>query len=139
MMTMPVSVGDPIPGFSREVVQADINKYAEASGDYNPIHINEEFAKATPLGGTIAHGMLVLAYMSEMLARAFGDAWDSTGHFSARFRSPARPGDKLEVAGNVESVSEEGDIVVVTCSLSCRNQADEVVVSGEARVGLPGR
>jgi len=137
MMEMPVSVGDAIPGFSREVVQSDINKYAEASGDFNPIHINEEFARTTPLGGTIAHGMLVLAYMSEMLARAFGEAWDLTGSFSARFRSPARPGDKLEVAGHVESVNNEGGIVRVTCSLTCRNQADEVVVSGEARVGLP--
>ena len=139
MMEMPVSVGDAIPGFSREVVQSDINKYAEASGDFNPIHINEDFARTTPLGGTIAHGMLVLAYMSETLARAFGDAWDRTGSFSARFRSPARPGDTLEVAGHVESVNEEGDIVMVTCSLSCRNQSDEVVVSGEARVGLPVR
>jgi len=133
---MPVTAGQQIPGFTREVVQADIRRYAEASGDFNPIHIDEDFARATPLGGTIAHGMLVLAYMSEMMARAFGDAWDETGRFSARFRSPARPGDRLEVTGHVESVNDESDIVVVTCSLSCRNQAEEVVVTGEARVNL---
>ena len=135
-MDMPVTAGQQIPGFTREVVQADIRRYAEASGDFNPIHIDEDFARATPLGGTIAHGMLVLAYMSEMMARAFGDAWDETGRFSARFRSPARPGDRLEVTGHVESVNDESDIVVVTCSLSCRNQAEEVVVTGEARVNL---
>lgn len=135
-MDMPVMAGQQIPGFIREVAQADIRRYAEASGDFNPIHIDEEFARATPLGGTIAHGMLVLAYMSEMMARAFGDAWDETGRFSARFRSPARPGDRLEVTGHVESVNDESGIVVVTCSLSCRNQAEEVVVTGEARVNL---
>jgi len=133
---MPVTAGQQIPGFTREVVQEDIRRYAEASGDFNPIHIDEDFARTTPLGGTIAHGMLVLAYMSEMMARAFGDAWDETGRFSARFRSPARPGDRLEVTGHVESVNDESDIVVVTCSLSCRNQAEEVVVTGEARVNL---
>ena len=132
-----VRVGAVLPELSRQVTQTDINRYAEASGDYNPIHIDEAFAASTPLKGTIAHGMLVLAYMSEMLARAFGDAWDESGQLSVKFRSPARPGDTLTVAGQIDSLLHEDDIVVATCSLSCRNQADEVVVSGEARVKVP--
>ena len=136
-MKLPILEGTVLPELVRRVTQPDINKYAEASGDYNPIHIDEQFAASTPLGGTIAHGMLVLAYMSEMLSGAFGEPWDSTGRLSLRFRSPARPGDTLTVSGQVESVAEENGIVCVTCSLSCRNQADEVVVSGEARVRIP--
>jgi 3-hydroxybutyryl-CoA dehydratase len=129
-----VRVGEVLPELSRRVTQMDINRYAEASGDYNPIHIDEAFAASTPLKGTIAHGMLVLAYMSEMLARAFGEVWDASGHLSVKFRSPARPGDTLTVTGQIDSLLNENAIVVATCSLSCRNQADEVVVSGEARV-----
>ena len=130
--------GAPLPELVRQVTQSDINRYAEASGDFNPIHIDEAFAASTPLKGTIAHGMLVLAFMSEMLSRAFGDAWDESGQFTTKFRSPARPGDTLTVSGQVESLQYDSDIVMATCSLWCRNQDDEVVVVGEARVRVPG-
>ena len=138
MVDLPISEGTVLPELVRRVTQPDINKYADASGDHNPIHIDEQFAASTPLGGTIAHGMLVLAYMSEMLSSAFGEPWDSTGRLSIRFRSPARPGDTLTVSGQVEAVAEEKNgIVLVTCPVSCCNQAGEVVVSGEARVRIP--
>jgi len=136
-MDHPVVEGTALPECVREVTQADIRRYADASGDFNPIHIDEAFAATTPLKGTIAHGMLVLAYLSEMLVRAFGDAWDSAGRLSVRFRSPARPGDRLTVSGRVESVQRDGAIVCVTCSVSCSNQAGEVVVSGDAKLTLP--
>lgn len=129
--------GASLPEFVRHVTQADINRYAEASGDYNPIHVDEAFAVSTPLKGTIAHGMLVLAFVSEMLARAFGDVWEESGRMSTKFKSPTRPGDTLTVSGQVDTLQAEGDIVWATCSLWCRNQANEVVVSGEARVVVP--
>jgi len=132
-----VSEGAALPVFVRRVTQPDINRYADASGDYNPIHIDEVFAATTPLGGTIAHGMLVLAFVSEMLARTFGEAWDESGRLSVKFRSPTRPGDTLTVSGQVDSLQAEGDIVWATCALWCRNQADEAVVSGEAHVRVP--
>jgi len=133
-MGFAIREGAALPEFIRQVTQADINRYADASGDYNPIHIDEAFAASTPLKGTVAHGMLVLAYMSEMLARAFGDAWDESGQLSVKFKSPTRPGDTLTVSGQVDSLRVEGAIVWATCSLSCRNQSDAVVVAGEARV-----
>ncbi len=136
-MSVSFRQGDALPDLVREVTQAGIRRYADASGDYNPIHIDEEFAASTPLGGTIAHGMLVLAYMSEMMSSAFGPGWDKNGHMSARFKSPARPGDTLTVSGSVESVRDEDGIVSFTCSLSCRNQEDAVVVTGDAHVRVP--
>ena len=139
MVDLPIIEGTVLPELVRRVTQPDINKYADASGDHNPIHIDEQFAASTPLGGTIAHGMLVLAYVSEMLSSAFGEPWDSSGRLSIRFRSPARPGDTLTVSGQVEAVAEENGIVLVTCPVSCCNQAGEVVVSGEGRVRVPAR
>jgi 3-hydroxybutyryl-CoA dehydratase len=136
-MKSEMRAGTILPQLVTEVTQADINRYADASGDYNPIHIDEAFAAATPLKGTIAHGMLVLAYVCEMLVRAFGDAWDEEGRLSMKFRSPARPGDTLTVSGQIDSLVEESGIVWGTCTLSCRNQADEVVASGDARVRIP--
>lgn len=136
-MTVQFREGDVLPQLMREVSQADIHSYANASGDFNPIHVDEVFAASTPLGGTIAHGMLVLAYMSEMLSNAFGTTWDREGHMSVRFKNPARPGDVLTLSGQVESAKAGDGIVSLTCSLSCRNQAGSVVVTGDARVRIP--
>ncbi len=136
-MTITLREGEVLPELVRQITQADIHRYAEASGDYNPIHIDEGFAANTPLKGTIAHGMLVLSFVSEMLAASFGDEWDQAGQLSVKFRSPARPGDTLTVSAQVETLCGEGDIVLAKCSLTCRNQSDDVVVSGEARVRVP--
>ena len=65
---------------TRALTQAMLNAYADASGDHNPIHIDEAFAKTTPMGGTIAHGMLVLSLISEMMTAAFGERWLGVRH-----------------------------------------------------------
>ena len=120
----------------KHITQEKINLYAEASGDFNPIHIDESFARQTPLGGTIAHGMLLLAYVSETMARAFGTRWNSSGKLSMRFKAPARSGDTVTVAGEVESVEKEEGASYARCSLECRNQQGEAIVVGEAWVRL---
>lgn len=122
--------GEALPRIVKIISQEDINLYAEASGDFNPIHIDKDFAAKTPLGGTIAHGMLVLAYISEMMAVAFGKSWYSSGKLSVRFKTPARPGDTITVSGQVESVKD----AYINCSVEARNQMGEVVIAGEAGV-----
>jgi 3-hydroxybutyryl-CoA dehydratase len=116
------------------ITQEKINLYAEASGDFNPIHVNESFAAKTPLGGTIAHGMLGLAYVSEMMASAFGRSWLSGGKLRARFREPARPGDTLTINGRIDCVEQKDDVSYANCSFECRNQKGETIVSGETTV-----
>ncbi|MBE9514005.1 MAG: MaoC family dehydratase [Chloroflexi bacterium] len=129
--------GKSVAPIVRHITQEKINLYAEASGDFNPIHVDETFAAGTPLGGTIAHGMLLLAYASEMMAQAFGRKWDSGGKLSARFKRPARPGDTATVTGKVDSIKEENGTWCASCSFECRNQNDEAIVVGEAVVALP--
>ncbi len=128
--------GDNLPSVVKHITQKDINLYAEASGDFNPIHIDETFAAQTPLGGTIAHGMLVLAYVSEMLAIAFGKSWLSRGKLSARFKAPARPKDTITVSGKVDSIEHKEGTSYIKCLVEARNQSGEVVVTGEAAVKL---
>ena len=128
--------GDSLPSIVRHVTQQDINLYAEASGDFNPIHIDEAFAARTPLGGTIAHGMLILAYMSEMMTKAFGESWLSGGKLSVRFKTPARPEDTITVSGKVASITPEEDASHINCNLEALNQHGEMVVAGEAGVKL---
>ena len=114
----------------KALTQAKIDRYALAGGDGNPLHTDPQFAAKTQFGGTVAHGMLVLAYLSEMLTAAFGEAWLAGGRLKVRFRAPARPGDTVTAAGRV--VRSEGGCTV--CEVECRNQRGEVLVSGEAEV-----
>jgi 3-hydroxybutyryl-CoA dehydratase len=129
--------GETLPPVVKHITQEKINLYAEASGDFNPIHVDESFAAQTPLGGTIAHGMLILAYVSEMMAQAFGDNWAANGRLSVRFKMPARPGDTVTATGKIDSIREEDGISYVDCGLECHNQKGEVIVTGGAMVKLP--
>jgi 3-hydroxybutyryl-CoA dehydratase len=115
----------------RALDQAMIDRYADASGDHNPIHVDLEFARSTPMGGTIAHGMLVLAFMSEMMTACFGPAWLSTGTLDVRFRAPARPGDTVTARARAAESKEEGRL---RYAVECVNQSDEVLISGTAEV-----
>ena len=118
----------------KEVVQGNINLYAEASKDFNPIHIDEEFAKTTPLGGTIAHGILILAYISQMMTCNFGQYWGNNGKLNVKFKSPARPGDVLTIGGNIKNIVTEEGQTLFKCNIYCRNQSDETIISGDSTV-----
>jgi acyl dehydratase len=87
------------------ISQAQLAKYADASGDDNPLHLDEEFAATTPYGRTIAHGMLLLAFVSEAMTKAFGLTWLCEGKMKARFRAPVFPGDTVTTTGTLKSTT----------------------------------
>jgi len=128
--------GNSLPSVVKHITQREINLYAEASGDFNPIHIDESFAAQTPLGGTIAHGMLILAYVSEMMTEAFGKSWLEGGKLSVRFKAPARPKDTITTSGKIDSIEYKEGVPYVNCSLECCNQKGETVITGGAVVKL---
>ena len=128
--------GRDLPGMKKAVIQENINLYAKASHDFNPIHIDEAFARKTPLGGTIAHGMLILAYVSQMLTTAFGRNWLSGGRLNVRFKAPARPGDTLALSGKIRRVEKSEDQILINCDVLCANQGGETVITGEANVRI---
>ncbi len=129
-----LSIGTSLPESKRQVTQEHINAYASASGDYNPIHIDPEFAARTPLGGTVAHGMLILAYLSEFMTVSFGLDWLSSGSISARFKGAAYPGDTISISGSVTGIERENGSVLIDCDVLCRNQKDEPVIICETKV-----
>ena len=111
---------------TRTVTQAQIDAYAEASGDHNPVHVDPAFAAATPFGGTIAHGMLVLALVGEALHATRGDAWLRAGRLKVRFKAPTRPGDTVSV--HLATSDQDG----VSCDVRVENQRGEVLIEGRA-------
>jgi 3-hydroxybutyryl-CoA dehydratase len=126
--------GYELSSLVKHIRQEDISRYAEASGDYNPIHIDENFAAQTPLGGTIAHGMLILAYISEMMTAAFGENWLSGGKLSVRFKAPARPEDILTVTGKINSIEYKENVPHINCGVETLSQKGETIVTGKATV-----
>lgn len=124
--------GDELPPVRKEVTQEKINQYAEASQDFNPLHTDLEFAKTTPFGGTVAHGLLSLAYISEMMTRSFARGWLAGGKLTVSFLAPVRPGDIVTARGVVKGKREEEGRRVVVCEVFCETQKGERVVSGEA-------
>ncbi len=127
-----LAVGDDLPLVTRHLTRDQIARYADASGDHNPLHIDPSFAAMTQFGGTIAHGMLVLAFVSEMLTAAFGRAWLDSGRLKIRFRAPARPGDTVTASGRVTKVEDKR----ITCAVECSNSSGEVLIDGSAEVSL---
>ncbi|MFC1846693.1 MaoC family dehydratase [Chloroflexota bacterium] len=128
--------GAQLPGYEKKIERQSIDLYAKASGDYNPIHTDEEFAAKSQFGGIIAHGMLVLSYLTQMLTAAFGDKWFDGGKLDIRFKTPARAGDILLFGGIIREVKNTGGEGLVVCEVFCRNQHGEPVILGEAAIKL---
>lgn len=128
--------GMSLPEIKKSIIQENINLYAQASQDFNPIHIDEEFAKKTPLGGTIAHGMLILAYVSQMMTAAFGRNWLVGGKLNVRLRTPARPDDTITVSGKICKIEKGESQTTINYDILCQNQNGESVITGETKVRL---
>lgn len=134
--------GDGLPTIEKRVTQAQIERYADVAGDFNPIHLDTEFARGTQFGGavldgTIAHGMMILAYISEMLTMAFGEQWLNSGNLKVRFRSAVYPGESITTFGNVKSVREGDGFSALECAVGVRKSNGETVISGNAHVNIP--
>ena len=127
-----LNVGDAIPELKVTPDKYLTHRYAGASGDFNPIHIDPEFAKAVGLPGTILHGL----YMMGLVARANAALADgdprALKRLSVQFRGMGTPETEIVVSGAVKSV--EGDTVVVdTVAAQGENQT---IRNAEAEVQL---
>jgi 3-hydroxybutyryl-CoA dehydratase len=131
-----LTIGMSLTEVNKSVIQENISLYAEASGDFNPIHLDPEFGKKMQLGGTIAHGMMILAYVSEWMAINFGTDWLTGGKLDIRFKTPAHPGDIISISGKIANIEKESNQSLVSCDVKCQNQQGQVVITGETQVRL---
>jgi acyl dehydratase len=129
-----IEVGTTFQTSRRTVTEADIAAFAGVSGDFNPLHVDEIFAREqTPFGGRIAHGPLVLSMSYGM--RSVRDDWKILALASCerQFRSPVFPGDTVwgvyEVLERRTSRSRPG-VGFVTLGVSIRSDRGEVVQEG---------
>ncbi len=107
------------------ITQDFINAFARFSGDFNPIHVDEEFARKVGLGGTIAHGVIMLQYLVELLEGKFENGFS----FHVKFIKPARPGEEIFAKIVIENV--EGSQVHFKATVE--DTGGSVHVAGEGR------
>ena len=128
---MDLKIGDQF-STSREVTDEVIRKFAEVSGDFNPIHLDEEFAKSTRFGRRIAHGMLSGAFISAVLGNEFRERKIVYLSQTMKFVAPVFIGDTVKATGTITNIRKDKDIV--TLETVCTNQNGETLVKGEAAV-----
>ena len=130
--------GSELQSVSHSVSQAAIAAYADASGDYNPIHLDADFAAASHFGRRVAHGMMIAASVSEFMAGAFGLEWARSGRMKLRFRAPVFPGDRIETRGTVRKVEDLGSgrrrVICKVETVRCDPEAEQLAITGEASV-----
>lgn len=115
--------------FSKTISESDVYLFAGITGDFDPIHVNEEFSKTTIYGRRIAHGVLILGYMSTastLIHQGFGRPLVSLGYDRIRLVAPAFIGDTIEVTYTVMATDIERSRTISDCV--ARNQRGETVV-----------
>ena len=128
--------GDTLPTVEKTFSQDDVNRYADAAGDHNPIHVDPNIAAGSQFGRRIAHGMMIAASISEMMAQAFGQDWHKSGRMKIRFRAPVFPGETVRASGTVRSVRQIEDATEVAVSVQVMKAKDEAAITGDARVRI---
>lgn len=130
-----LSVGQSA-SYTKTVTEADIVKFAEVSGDNNPVHLDEAFAQTTMFKGRIAHGMLSAGFISTVIGTKLPGSGTIYMSQTLRFKAPVRIGDTVTATCTItEIIAEKRRAVLNTvCKVG-----DTVVIEGEALVMVPAR
>ncbi len=121
--------------FTKTVTEADAYNYAGVSGDFNPAHINEEYAKNTFFKTRIAHGMISVGFISAVLGTKLPGPGTIYLGQDLKFLKPVRFGDTITATCTVEEIIKEKNRL--TLRTVCTNQDGEVVIDGKALVLAP--
>ena len=125
--------------FSKTITEWDVYTFAGLSGDLNPAHINEEYAKTTRFGGRIAHGMLSAGLISAVIGMQLPGLGTVHMGQEVTFKKPVYPGDTLTAHCEIADIvyKEKKDFYIVKVKQYVTNQNGEVVTEGVATVMPP--
>ncbi len=115
---------------TRTVTEQDVERFAEATGDTNPVHLDEQFAEATRFKHRIAHGMLVGSYISSLIGTDFPGPGTIYLSQTLKFTAPVYLGDTLTVRATVAGYRPDKEILTLETVVT--NQRGQRVVTGEA-------
>lgn len=133
-----VNVGDALPPLVMPPVsRLTLALYCGASGDHNPLHVDQDFAREAGLGDVIAHGMLIMAYMGRTLTNWVPQTAIQT--FGTRFQAMTRVGDEITCTARIidKLADELADVRAVRVVVEARDQRGELKAAGDALIALP--
>lgn len=130
---MDLQIGDQFSA-TKQITDAVVRAFAELSGDYNPIHLDEEFAAKTQFKRRIAHGMISGALISGVLGYEFKERKIAYLAQTMQFVAPVFIDDTITATATVKHIRE--DKPIVTIETVCINQSGETVVTGEGVVKI---
>lgn len=122
--------------FAKTVTEADVVTFAGVTGDFNPVHVNEEFARQSMFKGRIAHGMLTASFISTILGTKLPGPGCIYVSQNLRFRAPVKLGDTVTATVKVVGLKEAK--AMVELETTCR-VGDTDVLTGQAVVLVPRR
>jgi 3-hydroxybutyryl-CoA dehydratase len=121
--------------YSKTISESDIIQFAEISGDYNPLHIDECYAKSTPFKARIAHGFLIAGLISTVIANKLPGPGTIYLKQTLNFIAPVFIDDTITARVEILSIEEESNKIYL--KTTCRNQNLIIILDGEATVKVP--
>lgn len=129
-----INIGDKV-SVTKVITDEDVRKFAEITGDTNPIHLDDEFAANTMFKQRIAHGMLIGSLFSGLLGMKLPG--EGTVYLGQDLKFKARVPIGGKVTASVEVIKIREDKPIATLRTVCVNEEGQVVVEGEAVVRVP--
>lgn len=126
-----LKIGDKA-SLKKVITERDILQIANLTKDFNPIHIDDEFAATTRFKGRIAHGELITGIISALIGTVLPGPGSIFLEQKVRFLKPARPNDTITAAAEIISIAERKPILVL--KVVCVNQYDQIILEGEYTV-----
>lgn len=121
---------------SRTITDTDLRNFTGVSGDTNPMHLNEEYAKATPFGGIIVHGLLTASLISAAIGTKLPGPGCIYMNQTLRFLAPVRVGDTVYATVTVKELMPEKNRVLLDTRCTVKGKP---VIEGEALIKVPSR
>ena len=120
---------------SKTITEGDVGLYAGITGDFNPVHINDEYAKTTRFGGRIAHGGLIEGLIAPVIGMKLPGPGTIAIERTVRFKAPAKIGDTITASATVAEKILEKNIVMM--KVEWKNQRGDMVMEGTMKVMPP--
>jgi len=123
-----------IKSIKKLISERMVQDYAEVSGDFNPIHLDEDYAKKTEFKNKIVHGMLLISNITEIMFKNFGNSWNKNGTLKIKFRNPLPVNSNLETNLKIKKFDKNKDGTLYTCEVMCNDHDGNILISGIASV-----
>ena len=133
-----VNIGDSIPTVEKAPVSKDqLWRYGGASGDFNPLHMDDEWGEMAGMGGRIAHGMLIMGFVGQAITNYVPKK--NLKKFSVRFGGMTKLDDVITISGSITDKRTENGENIVTGEVKAIDQNGDTKVSGSFDAALPNK